>query len=246
MEAVVDAAIGISLFALVAGLLVFSALSGVSSYLSYTEDAAVRIESRAVLNLLKSLVSRSSREVYLLNPNYVGDPSHNFRGIRVDFVARISFTQKVVQTGGGLALSFPSDYTSCNIGDGGSIIVTPYSVSVKGLRIDPSLVAYEGGNVVKVSQDARLCFYGGSSEVNAGYEVVPRIFESPVVVYTGSSYHVVPAVYPDLVIAYIKDRFVEPSRVKIPPDAVYLSETTVSDNGVTLSIELWAWSGGAS
>ncbi|MCS7094994.1 MAG: hypothetical protein NZ988_04210 [Thaumarchaeota archaeon] len=245
MEAVVDAAIGVSLFALVAGLVVFSSLSGASTYLSYTEDASVRIESRAAMNLIKSLVSRSSREAFLLNPNYVGSPSHNLDGVRVDFVARVSFTQEILQTGRGLALSFPSDYTTCIAGRG-SIVVSPYSVSVKGLRLDPGLVTYRDDGTIQVSGSYDLCYYGGSTSVEPDYEITPMFFESPIVVYTESSYHVVPAVYPDLVVAYIKGRFVEPSRVTIPPDAVYLSETTISENGVTLSIELWAWSGGAS
>ncbi|MCS7127268.1 MAG: hypothetical protein NZ953_02600 [Thaumarchaeota archaeon] len=242
----VDAAIGVSLFALVAGLVVFSALSGASSYLSFTEDAMVRVESRAALNLIKSLVSRSSRDAFFLNPAYVGAPSYDFRGIRVDFVARVSFTQRIVQSGPAVALSFPSDYTTCATGGGGTIVVTQYGVLVRGLRLDPRLVNYGEDGTTRVSGSASLCYYGGSTVVESGYEIAPIIFESPVVVFTESSYHVVPAVYPELVVAFVKGRFVEPSRVSIPPDAVYLSETTVSENGVTLSVEVWAWSGGVS
>ncbi|MEN3047686.1 MAG: hypothetical protein ABDH63_02765 [Candidatus Caldarchaeales archaeon] len=246
MEAVVDAAIGVSIFSLIAGLLVFSALSGASSYLSFTEDAMVRAESRAALNLIKSLVSRSSREAYLLNPLYVVAPSHDFRGVRVDFVAKVSFTQRIVQSGPGVALSFPSDYTTCTAEGRGAIVVTRYGVHVSGLRLDPDLVNYGEDGTIRVSESASLCHYGGSTVVESGYEIVPFVFESPVVVFTDSSYHVVPAVYPDLVVAFVKGRFVEPSRVSIPPDAVYLSETTVTENGITLSVEVWAWWGGPS
>jgi hypothetical protein len=34
--------------------------------------------------------------------------------------------------------------------------------------------------------------------------------------------------------------------VTVPSDAVYVSDSTVMENGVSVTIEVWAWPGGVS
>ncbi len=247
MEAVVDAAIAAGVFALAAGLVVVLALSGGSQYLSYTEDAALRTEARAVTNFLKGYISRSSKNLLELNPSYSGLPAVDLSGFRVNFVARIGFPQQIVISQAGVVPSFPSQVYSCPVGEGKGIAVSRYGVGVLDMRPDAELVQVSFDGSVKVKEDVRICSFMYTDTVEAGSTFGIAFHNSPVVVYNDAgSYVVVPSAYPSAVIAFIRGRPVEPTRVTVPSDAVYVSDSTIMENGVSVTIEVWAWPGGLS
>jgi len=244
MEAVVDAAVAAGVFAIAVGLMAFFGLGGSISYLNYTEDALVRNEARAVVNMLKGLISRSSYDLHRVNPAYSGATSVAVEGFKVNFIAKVRFTQSVAVEGLRVALSYPSEYRICPT-LGGSIVVTLYSVGVKGLKLDPSLVRLDREGKVSVSTNAVVCSFEGVSQLSP--ESPSSVFSigMPAVVYTDEgSYYVIPPAFPEAVVAVVGGRYVEPASVRVPSDAVYISETTVMEKGVNLVIEVWAWTGG--
>ncbi|MDJ0274679.1 MAG: hypothetical protein QXO17_06940 [Nitrososphaerota archaeon] len=246
MEAVVDAAIAAGVFALAVGVVVVFALSGGSMYLSYTEDAMVRAEARAVTNFLKGYISRSSKNLLELNPSYVGRPAMDLTGFRVDFVARISFPQRIAISQAGASPSFPSQVFACPTGPGKGVAVSRYGVGITGMRPDPNLVKIESDGTIRANAQLKVCSFTYSDTIEPGALTSVFTHESPIVFYTdGGSYVVVPSAYPEAVLAFVKGRSVDPSSVRVPSDAVYVSDSTIMENGVSITIEVWAWSGGA-
>jgi hypothetical protein len=243
MEAVVDAAVAAGIFAIAVGLVAFYGLSGGVSYLNYSEDAMVRTEARAVLNAVKGLIARSPYELYRLNPAYSGSTSIAVEGWRVNFVVRVRFPQQVMVSQAGVVLSYPSEYITCPTQQG-KIAVTRYSIGVQGLRLDPALVSIDKDGKLSFPTNTKVCSPGGVSE--APSEPISAFsLEMPAVVYTdGGAYYVIPPAYPEAVLAVLNGRYIEPARVNIPADAVYLSETTVMGSGLNLVVEVWAWAGG--
>mgnify|MGYP000000301725 CR=1 FL=1 len=245
MEAVVDAAIAAGVFALAAGLVVVFALSGGSQYLSYTEDAALRAEARAVTNFLKGYISRSSKNLLELNPSYSGSPQIDLSGFRVNFVARIGFPQKITVSGAGVVPSFPSQVYSCTTGEGMGVAVSRYGAGVLNMKPDAGLIEIGSDGTVRVKVNAKLCSFMFTDTVEAGSTVSVYINNSPIVLYNDAgSYVVIPSAYPTAVLAFVKGKFVEPSLVIVPSDAVYVSDSTVMENGVSVVLEVWAWPGG--
>jgi hypothetical protein len=247
LEAVVDAAIAAGVFALAAGLVLVFALSGGSQYLSYTEDATLRAEARAVANFLKGYISRSSKNLLELNPSYSGPPRIDLTGFRVNFVARIGFPQQIVVSRASAVPSFPSQVYSCPAGEGKGIAVSRYGVGTMGMRPNAGLVEVNSDGTVKVKGASSVCSFMYSDTMESGSTFGIATHNSPIVVYNDAgSYVVVPPAYPEAVIAFVRGKPVEPTSVTVPSDAVYVSDSTVMENGVSVTIEVWAWSGGVS
>jgi hypothetical protein len=249
MEAVVDAAVAAGVFAIAVGLVAFFGLSGGISYLNYSEDALVRTEARAVANMIKGLIARSSYNLHNLNPSYSNTKFIDVKGFKINFVAKVKFTQSVNIYGTSVTLSYPSEYRVCPTKQGG-VAVTRYSVDVKGLELYPSLVNLDRSGKVTISEEATVCSFNGVLQVAEGETISVFSLDMPAVVYTDSKYYVLPPAYPTAVIAvvlkppWMEGEYVEPVNVKIPSDAAYLSETTLLENGVNLVVEVWAWTGG--
>jgi hypothetical protein len=191
--------------------------------------------------MIKGLIARSSYNLHNLNPSYSNTKLIDVKGFKINFVAKVKFTQSVNIYGTSVTLSYPSEYRVCPTKQGG-VAVTRYSVDVKGLELYPSLVNLDRSGKVTISEEATVCSFNGVLQVAEGETISVFSLDMPAVVYTDSKYYVLPPAYPTAVIA--EGEYVEPVNVKIPSDAAYLSETTLLENGVNLVVEVWAWTGG--